>query len=95
MGGAKEHILESTQNSSINGKPAPKFRADIHSFSIGERFKGVVKNKTAFGAFISLRDGMDGLLHISKIKGELKEGDSINVKIADIKNGKISLELCE
>ena len=93
--GAKEHILEITQNSSSKGKPAPKFRADIHSFSIGERFNGVVKNKTAFGAFISLRDGMDGLLHISKIKGELKEGDSINVKIADIKNGKISLELCE
>ena len=55
----------------------------------------MVKNKTAFGAFISLRDGMDGLLHISKIKGELKEGGIINVKIADIKNGKISLELCE
>lgn len=93
--GAKEHILGITQNSSSRVKPAPKFKADISSFSIGERFNGVVKNKTAFGAFISLRDGMDGLLHIRKIKGELKEGDSINVKIADIKNGKISLELCE
>lgn len=89
--GAKEHIIGITQGK--GGGKAPRFKADISSFSVGESFDGVVKNRTSFGAFIGLRDGMDGLLHISKIKGELKEGDKISVKIADIKNGKISLDL--
>ncbi|PZO97967.1 MAG: hypothetical protein DI609_11860, partial [Corynebacterium urealyticum] len=56
---------------------------------------------TAFGAFISLLPGRDGLLHISNIGGdrriekvedELSVGDKIQVEIADIDNrGKISL----
>ena len=90
--GAKEHIL-GIANSSFGGRKGTGKKADISSFSVGESFNGVVKNRTSFGAFVGLRDGVDGLLHISKIKGELKEGDSVNVRIAEIKNGKISLEL--
>ena len=63
-------------------------------FSIGEEFLGVVKSITGFGAFIELRDGVDGLLHISKFKDKLKENDKLKVKISEIKNGKIALDLC-
>ena len=68
---------------------------------VGDRFLGTVVKITAFGAFISLLPGRDGLLHISNIGGdrriekvedELNVGDKIQVEIADIDNrGKISL----
>ncbi|OFS18128.1 polyribonucleotide nucleotidyltransferase [Corynebacterium sp. HMSC27B11] len=68
---------------------------------VGDRFLGTVVKTTAFGAFISLLPGRDGLLHISNIGGdrriekvedELNVGDKIQVEIADIDNrGKISL----
>ncbi|MBO7476014.1 MAG: S1 RNA-binding domain-containing protein, partial [Campylobacter sp.] len=68
------------------------FKKDI-KFEIGEEFEGIVQKVMEFGAFISLRDGVDGLLHISKIKTKLNEGDSVKVKVAEQKGSKISLEL--
>ena len=68
---------------------------------VGDRFLGTVVKTTAFGAFISLLPGRDGLLHISNIGGdrriekvedELNVGDKIQVEIADMDNrGKVSL----
>lgn len=68
---------------------------------VGERFLGTVVKTTAFGAFVSLLPGRDGLLHISKLgKGKrvgkvedvVNVGDKIQVEIADIDDrGKISL----
>ena len=46
-----------------------------------------------FGVFISLRDGVDGLLHVSNIKDELKEGDIVKVAVDGQKGNKISLKL--
>ena len=68
---------------------------------MGERFLGTVVKTTAFGAFVSLLPGRDGLVHISKLgKGKrinkvedvVKVGDKLQVEIADIdERGKISL----
>ncbi|HEY5854897.1 MAG TPA: polyribonucleotide nucleotidyltransferase [Aldersonia sp.] len=68
---------------------------------IGERFLGTVVKTTAFGAFVSLLPGRDGLVHISKLGngkriGKVEDvvnvGDKLRVEIADIDNrGKISL----
>ena len=68
---------------------------------VGERFQGTVVKTTAFGAFVSLLPGRDGLVHISKLGGDqriekvedvVNVGDEILVEIADIDNrGKISL----
>lgn len=68
---------------------------------VGERFLGTVVKTTAFGAFVSLLPGRDGLVHISKLgKGKrinkvedvVKVGDKLQVEIADIdERGKISL----
>ena len=68
---------------------------------IGERFLGTVVKTTAFGAFVSLTPGKDGLVHISKLgKGKrlakvedaVNVGDKLQVEIVDIdQRGKISL----
>ena len=68
---------------------------------VGERYLGTVVKTVAFGAFVSLTPGRDGLVHISKLGGDeriekvedvVNVGDKIQVEIADIDNrGKISL----
>ncbi len=71
---------------------------------VGERYLGTVVKTAAFGAFISLVPGKDGLLHISEVKklaGKgrienveevLKVGDKIQVEIKEIDpRGKLSL----
>jgi len=70
---------------------------------VGERYLGTVVKTAAFGAFVSLLPGKDGLLHISKlgngkridkVEDVLNVGDKIRVEIADIdQRGKISLEI--
>jgi len=68
---------------------------------IGERFLGTVVKTAAFGAFVSLVPGKDGLVHISKlgsgkrinkVEDVAKVGDKMRVEVTDIDNrGKISL----
>jgi polyribonucleotide nucleotidyltransferase len=68
---------------------------------IGERFLGTVVKTAAFGAFVSLLPGKDGLVHISKlgngkrigkVEDVVKVGDKLQVEITDIDaRGKISL----
>ncbi|GEL20355.1 polyribonucleotide nucleotidyltransferase [Pseudonocardia asaccharolytica] len=68
---------------------------------VGERFLGTVVKTAAFGAFVSLVPGKDGLIHISKLGngkriGKVEDvvnvGDKIRVEVTDIDNrGKISL----
>ncbi|SOD74159.1 polyribonucleotide nucleotidyltransferase [Jatrophihabitans sp. GAS493] len=70
---------------------------------VGERFLGTVVKTAAFGAFVSLLPGKDGLIHISKLGngkriGKVEDvvnvGDKIQVEIAEIDaRGKISLVL--
>jgi polyribonucleotide nucleotidyltransferase len=70
----------------------------------GERYLGTVVKITAFGAFVSLLPGKDGLLHISKMRAlaggqrvenvedVLNVGQKIQVEINDIDDrGKLSL----
>jgi polyribonucleotide nucleotidyltransferase len=72
---------------------------------VGERFLGTVVKTAAFGAFVSLLPGKDGLLHISKLGrgkriGKVEDvvnvGDKLQVEILDIdQRGKISLGLVD
>jgi len=70
----------------------------------GERYLGTVVKLTAFGAFISLLPGKDGLLHISKLRplaggarvenveDVLSVGQKLQVEISEIDDrGKLSL----
>jgi polyribonucleotide nucleotidyltransferase len=68
---------------------------------VGEVYNGKVKSITAFGAFVEILPGKDGLLHISEIKwervetmdGVLEVGEEIKVKLIEIdkKTGKYRL----
>jgi len=69
---------------------------------VGDRFLGTVVKTAAFGAFISLLPGRDGLLHISKVgdgkrvdkvEDFLNVGDKLEVEISEIDSrGKIYLD---
>ncbi len=68
---------------------------------IGEIYKGKVKSIVAFGAFIEILPGKEGLLHISEITWErlanvddaIKLGEEVEVKLIDYdkKTGKLKL----
>lgn len=69
---------------------------------VGDTFKGKVVKTTAFGAFVELVKGTDGLLHISNVKpGErvetvedvLSAGDELDVTVVEIdrERGRIGL----
>lgn len=69
--------------------------------AIGTVLSGKVEKIMPFGAFVDLGNGLSGLVHISQISekrikspGEvLKVGDAVNVKVRDVKDGKISLTM--
>lgn len=91
---AKDYIINIT-SSQKGTKKGPKDK-DISGFELGQEFQGIVKKIAPFGAFVELKNGVDGLLHSSKIKHlNLSENQSLKVKISEIKNGKISVDLCE
>ena len=78
-----------------------KVRAIVAVPEVGEVYHGVVKSIMAFGAFVEILPGKDGLLHISEVEwkrlenldGILKEGDEVDVKLIEIeqKTGKLRL----
>lgn len=89
---AKDYIINITSSQ----KGTKKNSKDISGFELGQEFQGIVKKIAPFGAFVELKNGVDGLLHNSKIKNlNLSENQSLKVKISEIKNGKISVDLCE
>ncbi|RAZ25740.1 polyribonucleotide nucleotidyltransferase [Campylobacter hyointestinalis] len=91
---AKDYIIKILQKEPRSGDfKGRKENKNVSAFSVGDEFEGEVKKVAQFGAFISLRDGVDGLLHISKMSAPLHEGDRVKVKVGEIKSGKISLEL--
>ncbi|MDR3687492.1 MAG: polyribonucleotide nucleotidyltransferase, partial [Coriobacteriia bacterium] len=80
---------------------ARRIRAIVKEPEIGEEYHGRVVSIQAFGAFIELIPGKDGLLHISrvaqgrvdKVEDVLSVGDEVHVKIIDIDDrGKVSLD---
>ena len=73
----------------------------ISDVKIGQVFHGTVATIKDYGAFIDLGDDLSGLVHISQISHErikhpsvvLKEGQEVDVKVIEIKDGKISLSI--
>jgi polyribonucleotide nucleotidyltransferase len=82
--------------------------ANPHVPEVGEQYLGTIVKLAAFGAFISLMPGRDGLLHVSEMKSlsdgkrienveeVVSVGQKIQVEIAKIDDrGKLSLKLVE
>lgn len=68
---------------------------------VGTVVTGTVEQIMPYGAFVSIGDDLSGLLHISQISNKrlkspsevIKTGDTVNVKIIDVKDGKVSLSM--
>ena len=74
----------------------------ISNIEVGLVTEGTVQSLKPYGAFVSLGDGIDGLVHISQISAEkrlktpdevLSVGDKVKVKVTAIKDGRISLSM--
>ena len=74
----------------------------VSNLQVGLITEGRVESLQSYGAFVSLGNGLDGLVHISRITGTrrlkhpkemLAVGDTVKVKVVDIKDGKISLSI--
>ena len=73
----------------------------LSDVQVGQVFHGKVATIKDYGAFIDLGDGLSGLVHISQISHKrikhpgvvLKEGQEVDVKVIEIKDGKISLSI--
>jgi len=71
-------------------------------FEIGSRVKGHIRNMTAYGAFVELADGIDGMIHVSDLSWTrkinhpsevFKKNDEVEAVVIDIDkvNQRISL----
>ena len=67
----------------------------------GTVMEGTVESLQPYGAYVDLKDGLSGLVHISQISQRrikkpsevLKVGDKVKVKILNTNDGKISLSM--
>ncbi len=71
-------------------------------FTIGSHVKGTIRNMTAYGAFVELDEGIDGMIHVSDLSWTrkinhpsevFKKGDEVEAEVIDIDktNQRISL----
>lgn len=73
----------------------------ITRYKVGDVLEGTVTGAVDFGIFVKIEEGLEGLVHISEIdwglvedpKALYKIGESIRVKVIEIKDGKISLSI--
>jgi len=78
---------------------------EIHlRYPVGRPVKGIVRNTTAYGAFVELEEGIDGMIHVSDMSWTrkpahaseiLKKGDTVEAQVLGIDkaNQRISLGL--
>src|SRR5213082_590539 len=70
-----------------------RIRAMTKEVEVGDEFTGKVVKTTAFGAFVELSKGTDGLLHISNVapgrrietvEDVFDRGDEVNVRVVEV-----------
>ena len=83
-----------------------RIRSMTKEVEVGDEFTGKVVKTTAFGAFVELAKGTDGLLHISNIapgrriasvEEVLNKGDEVAVRVVEVdrERGRIGLRLAD
>jgi len=80
----------------VGGEAGEKARDMIKAIvaepEVGKVYEGPVKSVTAFGAFVEIIPGVEGLLHISelqhgrteKVEDVVKKGDVVQVKLLEV-----------
>ncbi len=85
----------------LKAKAKAEKAALIASVQVGSVMTGVVESLQNYGAFIELGNGLSGLVHVSQISDKriktpsdvLEVGQSVDVKVIGVKDGKISLSM--
>jgi polyribonucleotide nucleotidyltransferase len=83
-----------------------RIRSMTKDVEVGDEFTGKVVKTTAFGAFVELSKGTDGLLHISNVapgkriasvEEVLNKGDELGVRVVEVdrERGRIGLRLAD
>lgn len=81
---------------------ADPWKTAVEKYPKNSKHKGKVVRVAAFGAFVSLENGLDGLIHVSEMRGDgkydnasssLKMGDTLTVQILDIDTGEKRISL--
>ncbi|MGQ0713162.1 MAG: polyribonucleotide nucleotidyltransferase [Gemmatimonadaceae bacterium] len=79
----------------VGGEALERAKAMVKALTaepvIGETYEGTVKSTTAFGAFVEIMPGTEGLVHISELKhgrtekteDVVKKGDRVKVKLLE------------
>ena len=83
------------------GNEAEEKASLIDKYQVGDTAEGEVTGVVDFGVFVKLETGLEGLVHISELDWGLVEdpnmfctiGDTVKVKVIEIKDGKISLSI--
>ena len=94
----REHNRVSLGYKQLQKKP---YEIAAEKYPVGTVIKGKVERIFPFGAFISIADGVDGLVHVSQIShnwikdaGEvLKVGDEVEAKIISFEDNRITLSI--
>lgn len=85
----------------LKAKAKAEKAALIASVEVGSVMTGTVESLQNYGAFIDLGNGLSGLVHVSQISDKriktpadvLEVGQSVDVKVIGVKDGKISLSM--
>ena len=88
-------------NAIIKEIEAAQLKENVPQFNVGDTIKGKVVRLVAFGAFVEVEKGIDGLVHVSQISNEwlenpisaLEVGQEIDAKILDINTEKEKMNL--
>eukprot|EP00192_Tetraselmis_astigmatica_P013504 CAMPEP_0117687424 /NCGR_PEP_ID=MMETSP0804-20121206/23128_1 /TAXON_ID=1074897 /ORGANISM="Tetraselmis astigmatica, Strain CCMP880" /LENGTH=341 /DNA_ID=CAMNT_0005499487 /DNA_START=80 /DNA_END=1105 /DNA_ORIENTATION=- len=85
------------------GRSEKKINIDDLPFNVGDTITGTVTRTVAFGAFVEVAEGVEGLLHSSqlmipegmaadaRVDSILEVGKKLEVTVLEVGNGKISL----
>jgi polyribonucleotide nucleotidyltransferase len=99
-------VLIYSANGELADALVDRIRTMMKEVEIGDEFAGKVVKTTAFGAFVELSKGTDGLLHISNVapgkrvetvEEVLNKGDEIAVRVVEVdrERGRIGLRLAD
>ena len=73
----------------------------MEKYAVGDVLTGTITGAVDFGVFVKIEEGLEGLVHISEMdwalvenpRNRYKVGEQIQVKVIEIKEGKISLSI--
>ena len=97
----KENRLVLSAREILKEKARAEKEKLVSNMEVGAVLDGTVESLQSYGAFLKLENGLSGLVHISQISNKrvkvpsdvLNVGDTVQVKIIGIKEGKLSLSM--